>query len=82
MIYQIKRAMMVKQEMMEADTCLVNGVIEYPDGTALAAIPYINEGRCHDCNVKAGGNHHPGCDMERCPKCKGQLISYGCLESV
>ena len=38
--------------------------------------------RCHDCNiVNEGGNvHHPGCDMEKCPKCKGQLISCGCLD--
>lgn len=25
--------------------------------------------RCHDCRVKIGGLHHPGCDMERCPVC-------------
>ena len=22
---------------------------------------------CHDCNVKIGGTHHVGCDMEYCP---------------
>jgi hypothetical protein len=21
--------------------------------------------RCHDCNVKPGGTHHPGCDIMR-----------------
>lgn len=36
--------------------------------------------RCHDCGAVAPAYHHPGCDMERCPKCKGQLISCGCLD--
>lgn len=35
--------------------------------------------RCHDCGIGKGGKHHPGCDMEKCPKCGGQLISCGCL---
>lgn len=35
--------------------------------------------RCHDCGVAFGGAHHPGCDLERCPKCKDQLITCGCL---
>jgi hypothetical protein len=35
--------------------------------------------RCHDCHITRGSLHHPGCDMERCPKCGGQLIGCGCL---
>jgi hypothetical protein len=27
---------------------------------------------CHDCNAAPGGLHHPGCDTEECPQCKGQ----------
>ena len=39
----------------------------------------VNE-RCHDCGIlnKEGNIHHWGCDMERCPKCGGQLISCDC----
>jgi hypothetical protein len=29
-----------------------------------------------DCKVRAGELHHPGCDVERCPRCGVQ--SYGC----
>lgn len=43
--------------------------------------PLVHE-RCHDCNVKIGGIHHPGCDMEECPKCHKQLISCGCVDNL
>ena len=41
----------------------------------------VNE-RCHDCNIvnKKGNLHHYGCDMERCPSCKGQLLGCECLD--
>jgi len=35
---------------------------------------------CHDCGIEEGQLHKPGCDMERCPKCLGQLISRDCSD--
>ena len=67
-------------------TCTGNKFVDFPDGTRLKSVPYYIDGvsddhRCHDCNIGLGGYHHPGCDMEECPKCGGQLISCGCLDS-
>lgn len=70
-----------EQEMQEAESCLYPDLIldnvRYPRDTAY----YDCNERCHDCGIVNGhGNvHHFGCDMERCPICKGQLISCGCL---
>lgn len=68
-----------------SDTCVYNDIVKYPNGDILPSSNYhFNEksGRCHDCNIKHGGKHHPGCDVERCPRCEGQLISCGCLDNT
>lgn len=35
---------------------------------------------CGDCGIlmEEGNIHHFGCDIERCPRCDGQLIGCGC----
>ncbi len=48
-------------------------VLVGPDGRLYPSPP-----TCHDCAVPVGGQHHPGCDWERCPRCGGQAISCGC----
>lgn len=43
--------------------------MNFADGESLKRIPYDGQERCHDCNVLRGQLHHPGCDVERCPRC-------------
>ncbi len=35
---------------------------------------------CHDCGVRRGAAHHLGCDVERCLRCRHQLIGCACQE--
>lgn len=37
---------------------------------------------CHDCGVKQGELHEPGCDMELCPRCLGQALSCACGDNA
>lgn len=38
-----------------------------------------NNRPCHDCGAEQGEYHHPGCDMEECPKCGGQYFICDCV---
>ena len=33
---------------------------------------------CHDCCVRKGQLHVPGCDVECCPRCRGQAMCCDC----
>jgi hypothetical protein len=71
-----------KKEMLKTNSCSlkfrcikINGKIFIRNTSE-----YDFNERCHDCNIinKIGNIHHFGCDVERCPKCKRQLISCDC----
>lgn len=37
---------------------------------------------CHDCGAEPGQLHQRGCDVERCPRCGGQVIGCNCVYIV
>jgi hypothetical protein len=68
---------------LETITCSGNQEIKFPNDKILPTLDFVDfldEARCRDCNVQPGGKHHPGCALEVCPQCNGQLISCGCLD--
>jgi hypothetical protein len=71
-------------EMKSADGCTTSPIVI--GGKSYEPSTYGSEPgfrgtrrRCGDCNVLPGRVHHHGCDLERCPACKNQSISCGCL---
>jgi hypothetical protein len=70
-------------DMATAISCVVDAF--HRDGRRFDMIPVGQESRwrrggdrCGDCGAVRGGWHHPGCDLQRCPACRRQLISCGC----
>jgi hypothetical protein len=69
-----------KQEMLPGVGCTLKQFDDM-NGGPYNRIPFESEsGICRDCHVRNGQLHHPGCDVERCPKCNGQAISCDCTE--
>jgi hypothetical protein len=67
------------QEMTDDETkSCISMPVGFLDDVEMPPVRYAGSNRCHDCNIEVGGLHHPGCDMERCPRCGGQLISCNC----
>ena len=68
------------QEMKAADSCIWTHVLIDDEFLRRDTKYYDVNERCHDCGIvnKKGNMHHFGCDIERCPKCSGQIISCDC----
>lgn len=70
------------QEMTTAASCSVSELHRHGEPTPLAVHRRrdgsAGSGRCGDCGVEPGGLHHIGCDLQRCPRCRGQLIFCDC----
>lgn len=67
------------QEMTTAASCSVEVMHRFGEPVPMPRWrPRRRSERCGDCGVAAGGVHHPGCDLARCPVCRGQMIMCGC----
>ena len=66
------------KEMTDHVSCSVKSISI--NGKQKSRVKYRQSNNCHDCGCPQFGVHHMGCDMERCPNCRGQLIMCDCVK--
>ncbi len=70
------------REMLSSATCSVERLMLIDGSYERRRFQSARLPSCGDCGTPNGGMHHPGCDMETCPRCGGQLIACGCWEDL
>lgn len=70
------------REMLGSVSCTLERLILVDGSYQRRRFTSRSASSCGDCGSPRRGLHHPGCDMEPCPRCRGQLISCGCWEDL
>ena len=74
-----------QEDIKNVNTCIENPglIVDKRYYTPIPFMPINPKGRkCPECKVKKFAFHHPGCPVERCPYCSGQLINCACNHTI
>jgi hypothetical protein len=77
---------MCRQEMHDRVGCTLEVFSDFADDEPRPRVRFGDETRmelgrqehCPDCLAPRNTFHHPGCDIEQCPRCGGQALTCGC----
>lgn len=63
--------------------CPTNLLVRFADGEMMASLPVLarelyDSSYCAGCGAYHETRHHPGCPLEKCPRCLGELQTCPC----